>query len=148
MGDLSDEREILQLVNRFTNSFDLKAWKDMKECLADTLYVDYSALRGSSPETMGKERFVDLRRAALESLLTHHLAANHDISVEGVRGCARVSMVIFRKNRDGEVLNTHCFYVFEVNKEKGPWRINAITQQVFWNDGNPSIHEGILKVRS
>jgi hypothetical protein len=62
-----------QLVARFANCFDLKDWDGLCRCLADELYTDYSDLRGTPPETMSKERFVELRQIAPHDLQTHHL---------------------------------------------------------------------------
>ena len=60
-----DEGQIRQLIARFANSFDLKAWDALRECLAES---------------------VELRRRALDSLKTHHLAGYPEITVEGARG--------------------------------------------------------------
>jgi hypothetical protein len=93
-----DEGQIRQLIARFANSFDLKAWDALRACLAEPLRTDYSDLRGSKPEIVSRERFVELRRRALDSLNTHHLAANPEITVEGARGRCRTSMVIWRRD--------------------------------------------------
>src|SRR5215471_5995029 len=54
---------IQQLVARFANSFDVKDWLALAECLAEELHTDYSDLRGTPPETMSRSRFVELRRS-------------------------------------------------------------------------------------
>jgi hypothetical protein len=145
MLDKSDESLVHQLLNRFSNSFDLKAWDTLRNCLADSLHTDYSELRGTPPETMTGDRFVELRRVFLNSLKTHHLNGNHEITITGNQGSARVSTIIFRKDESGEVLNTHCLYFFGLSKTSGSWLITSITQKVFWNDGNTKIHQGIEK---
>src|SRR6476659_9612870 len=53
------------------------------ECLADTVHTDYSDLRGTPPETMSRDQFVQLRRSALQELQTHHLAGNLEIELTG-----------------------------------------------------------------
>jgi len=62
-----DEGQIRQLIARFANSFDLKAWDALRECLAESLRTDYSDLRGSKPEidrAPGRGKSSTLRRAA------------------------------------------------------------------------------------
>ncbi len=142
MTDLIQAFAIQQLLNRFANSFDLKEWDALGDCLADTVFTDYSALRGTPPETITRERFVALRREALDALGTHHLAGNHEISIKGDEADARLSMLIYRKRPDGEVLDTHCLYQFQLALVAGAWRITGITQKVLWNDGNAAIHVG------
>ena len=145
MVDLLDEFSIVRLVARFANCFDLKAWDELGECLCERLDTDYSDLRGTPPEILTRERFIDLRRLALQELKTHHLAGNVDVSVRGDTGSATVSMVIFRQNADGQVLNTHCVYALGVAKEHGTWRISSIVQKVLWSDGDKMIHRGIAR---
>jgi hypothetical protein len=144
MTDLIKEFAIRQLVSRFANSFDLKDWEALKSCLTESLYTDYSSLRGTPPETMTRDRFVELRRSALDALRTHHLLGNLETELSGAGGAARVSAVIFRKSASGEVLNTHCIYELEVVHAAGTWRISSIIQRVLWSDGNPEIHRGVL----
>jgi len=69
-----DEGEIRRLIARFANAFDLKAWDALEACLADSLATDYSDLRGTAPEVMSRQRFVETRRTALDQLQTHHLS--------------------------------------------------------------------------
>lgn len=145
MLDRSDEYLVYQLLSRFSNSFDLKAWDTLRSCLADSLHTDYSALRGTPPETMTGDRFVELRQRSLEHLKTHHLSGNQEITIDGDQGSARVSTVIFRKDESGEVFNTHCLYLFGLSKTSGSWLITSIVQNVFWSDGNTKIHQGIEK---
>lgn len=133
-----------QLVARYANSFDLKDWTGLGECLADTLYTDYSDLRGTPPETMSREAFVALRRSALHDLQTHHLSGNLEVRLDGKSARLKVSMVIYRRNEAGETLNTHCLYDFGVEHGDGGWVINSITQKVFMSDGQRTVHKGIV----
>ncbi len=142
-NEAADKSAITQLVARFANSFDLKNWDRLGECLADRVDTDYSDLRGTPPETLTRERFVELRRAALQDLDTHHLAGNIEVALRGNTGSATASMVIFRRSDDGQMLNTHCVYTLGLAKEHGTWRIRSIVQKVLWSDGDKSIHRGI-----
>ena len=144
MTNFLDVHAVQQLVAQFANSFDLKAWNDLAACLAGDLYTDYSDLRGTPPETMSRERFIDLRRAALENLKTHHLAGNVEVQVEGDRGEAKVSMVIFRRGAGGELFDTHCLYTLGVEKLDQRWLICSIVQKVLWSDGQQDVHLGVI----
>ena len=139
---MSDIHAIERLIARFANSFDLKAWDELSACLASALDTDYSDLRGTPPETISRERFVESRRAALANLATHHLSGNIEIQLIGSQGTANASMAIFRRNPEGKAFNTHCLYTFGVRKTDRGWVICSIVQKVLWNDGEAAIHRG------
>ena len=145
MPDLSTTFALQELVARFANSFDLKEWDRLGQCLADTLYADYSDLRGTPPETMSRDKFVQLRRSALQELQTHHLAGNLEIDLTEGSANLKVSMVICRRNQAGEMLNTHCLYFLGAEQGEGGWRINSIRQRVLMSDGQAGVHKGIVK---
>jgi len=145
MSTLSDHEKICALANRFANSFDLKDWNALEECLSDSLLADYSDLRGTPPEVISKQRFVELRRTALDAMATHHLMGNHEILVDGDTASAIVSCAIFRRNTSGERLDTHCIYFFKAARDAGIWKISAIKQKLLLNDGDTSIHAGIVR---
>jgi hypothetical protein len=134
-----------QLVARFANCFDLKDWDGLCRCLADELYTDYSDLRGTPPESMSKERFVELRRIALHDLQTHHLTGNLEIEADEAKAKLKVSMAIYRRNQAGEILNTHCIYFLEAEQAKNGWVISSLVQKVFISNGQTEIHKGVLK---
>jgi SnoaL-like domain len=135
--------ELQNLVGRFANSFDLKEWDRLGECLADNLYTDYHELRGTPPETLSRERFVELRRAALQGLQTQHLSGNLEIELDGGTAHMKVSMLIYRRNEAGEVFDTRCLYVLRAVRAERGWCIDSITQKVLGNEGNAGIHKGI-----
>jgi hypothetical protein len=134
-----------QLVARFGNCFDTKDWAGLGHCLKADIHTDYSDLRGTPPERMSSLRFVELRRTALHDLQTHHLSGNVEINVSNTSGEVKTSTVIYRRNTTGEILNTHCMYVFGVERVQNEWLISSIVQKVFIRDGQKTIHKGILK---
>jgi SnoaL-like domain len=141
---LTDEYAVRRLLAKFANSFDVKAWDDLGECLADSLYTDYSDLRGTPPESLSRVEFIGRRRAALEHLKTHHLVGNVEVYINGTSATARVSAMIFRRDQGGEVFNSHCLYLLGLQSRNQEWQICSIVQRVFWSEGNPSIHSGAV----
>lgn len=145
MHDVVIVLELQALVSRFANSFDLKDWKRLGECLSESLYTDYRDLRGTAPEIISRDEFVRLRELALRDLDTHHLSGNVEVDVAGDRAQLKVSMLINRRSQGGETLATHCLYFLGAELQDGVWRICSIRQKVFINDGNVGIHKGIVR---
>ncbi|WP_455385230.1 nuclear transport factor 2 family protein [Acidihalobacter prosperus] len=143
MSEVDDKLAIHELLASYANSFDRKAWDELGACLSDTLHTDYSQLRKTPAETISRERFVELRRDALDRLDTHHLLSNVQVRLNGRRGEATASMAIFRKNAQGERFDTHCLYLFGVRKHGPSWLIHSIVQKVLWNEGSDSVHSGV-----
>lgn len=139
---LEDKALIQQLVARFANSFDLKDWPGLEACFTESIYTDYSDLRGTPPETITASEYTRLRREALDHLKLHHLVSNYEIDLSDANtATCRASMVVWRKS-DEEDFTSHCVYTFQLTRSNN-WKINGITQKVLWNEGSSTIHKGV-----
>jgi hypothetical protein len=138
--NIEDTFKIQELIPRFANSFDTKDWDILKDCLADSVYTDYTDLRGTPPETISAAAYVKSRQESLQHLTTHHLSGNYEIQyADTLQATCRASMIIWRKSGDAQ-FTTHCVYMFRLKKINSEWKIAGITQKVLWNEGNPAIH--------
>jgi hypothetical protein len=141
---MEDEIKIQQVVHRFSNAFDLKDWPALESCFAPKIRTDYSDLRGAPPETIEAKQYVASRQESLKNLKTHHLCGNHEIEINGNGAVCKTSMIIYRLDEaKQESFTTHAYYIFAFEKINAVWRISGITQKIFWNEGNPSIHKGV-----
>lgn len=139
---VEDRIKIQEVIARFANSFDIKDWSGLESCFTESLYADYSDLRGTAPEMIKASDYVANRREALDHLKLHHLVSNYEINLFSTeRATCRASMIVWRKS-DVEEFTSHCVYEFQLTKQEADWRISGITQKVLWNDGTPSIHAG------
>ena len=134
---------IQQVIARFATSFDLKDWNGLQACFTESIYTDYSDLRGTPPQTISAVDYVKSRRESLDQLKLHHLVSNYEIDFPdtGIATC-RASMVVWRKSETEEFI-THCVYTFQLVQQSGEWKITGVTQKVLWNDGKTSIHSGV-----
>jgi len=82
-----DAGQIRQLIARFANAFDLKAWDAPRNCRYD----------------------VERRTASRPTIWP----CNPESTVEGARGRCRTSMVVWRRDERG-AFDTHCLYFLEV----------------------------------
>ena len=134
--------KIQQLIARFANSFDAKDWSGLQACFTESLFTDYSDLRGTPPQNVTAADYVRQRRESLDHLKLHHLVSNYEVDfTDSNTASCRASMVIWRKSDEEEFIS-HCVYIFQVVKQGDDWKISGITQKVLWNEGTSSIHKG------
>ena len=137
-----DILEIQKIIARFATSFDMKDWSGLEACLTESLYADYSDLRGTPPQTISAREYVQKRIDSLDHLKLHHLVGNYEVDLNDLNSAnCRVSMIVWR-NSDEEDFTSHCVYIFQLQKQEFGWKISGITQKVLWNDGKSSIHKG------
>jgi hypothetical protein len=134
--------EIQKVIARFANSFDMKDWNGLESCFTESLYTDYSDLRGTPPQTVSAKDYVQKRIDSLNHLKLHHLVSNYEMDFSDSNSATcRASMVVWRKS-DEEEFTSHCVYIFQLTKRDSDWKISGITQKVLWNEGTSSIHKG------
>lgn len=140
--DTDDRFRIQEVIGRFANSFDVKDWNALEACFTETLYTDYSDLRGTPPQNISAAEYTKQRRESLNHLKLHHLVSNYEIEFNGSNNATcRASMLVWRKS-DEEEFRSHCVYTFQLQKFDTEWKISGITQKVLWNEGTSSIHQG------
>jgi hypothetical protein len=141
---LVDRARVVDCVVRFANAFDSKHWDELRACLDETLWTDYSQFRGETPERVAADAYVAARRMALADLGTLHFVTNHDVRVDGDVACCRSAYRISRidpKRAPGEDrLDTAGTYEHGLVRRDDGWRIDRIRQTVVLLEGNREIH--------
>ena len=139
---VDDRLKIQGVIARFANSFDVKDWNGLEACFTESLYTDYSDLRGTPPQTISANEYVRARCESLDPLKLHHLVSNYEIDLtDSDHATCRASMVVWRRSNEEE-FTSHCVYIFQLMKQDSDWKISGITQKILWNDGTSSIHQG------
>ena len=136
---------IIKLLSKFANSFDLKDWQTLESTIADTIECDYQDLRGES-ETYSKSEYVSLRKQALGHLKTQHLFANLEITIDAEYAVCQLNAIIYRQDNAGKQFNSHAVYRFHlIQLQSNEWKIEKIKQSILWNEGDSSIHPGVVR---
>ena len=145
----SVKKEVVDLLEAFCKSFDEKDWKGMKNCLTDSIYVDYSSFRGKLPSFQTSEEYVALRKQGLQQLETIHINYNYLIEVfDNENSICICDFIIKRFTRDKkDYFHSYGNYVYCLKRVGSKWKISSIKQAVDKNEGNPEIH-GALKEKS
>ncbi|NJC95056.1 MAG: nuclear transport factor 2 family protein [Anaerolineae bacterium] len=137
-----DTLEIQKIIACFATSFDMKDWNGLEACFTESIYTDYSDLRGTPPQTVTAREYVQKRIDSLDQLKLHHLVSNYEVDItDSNSATCRASMVVWRKSEE-EDFTSHCIYIFQLTKLDDNWKISGITQKVLWNEGTSSIHKG------
>lgn len=142
---LVDRQAIVDTIVRYAQALDAKDWSGARACFTDEIETDYTDLRGTGPQRVRAETFVDLRRQALARLQTHHLSTNHLVTLDGDRARCVSAMLIHRLDpaRSGDnTFDTLAHYTHALARTPQGWRITGVKQVVAWNRGNPAIHAG------
>ena len=140
--DIQDQFQIQQVIARFANSFDIKDWSGLEACFTESLFTDYSDLRGTPPQNVSAAEYARSRRESLDHLKLHHLVSNYEIdSSDSETATCRASMIVWRRSEQEE-FTSHCFYIFQLTRIDSDWKISGITQKILWNEGTSSVHTG------
>jgi hypothetical protein len=136
---LLDEREILQLVNRYCRALDTKDWL----LLDDVFVVDATAdLAGPSP-LVGIEAIRARIRVALEHLdVSQHLVGTHEVSVDGdlaSHRCYLQAQHVRREASGGINYIVGGRYEDRLARTDVGWRIVHRTLVVMWTEGNIAV---------
>lgn len=145
LRDLTDRQAIVDTVVRYAVALDAKDWAAARACFADEVIADYGDLRGTASERLRADDFIALRRAALAHLTTHHLSANHLVTLAGDTAECTSAMVIHRLDPGraaDNAFDTLAHYTHTLARTPAGWRITAVHQAIAWNRGNAEIHAG------
>lgn len=138
---IEDRFKIQEVIARFANSFDIKDWNGLEACFTESLFTDYSDLRGTPPQNISAHEYAVSRRESLDHLKLHHLVSNYEINfTDASTATCLASMMVWRQS-DEEEFASHCFYTFQLTKLGLDWKISGITQKVLWNEGTSSLHK-------
>jgi len=142
---LADRFAIEELLFRFAASFDEKSWEAMRDCLDETLYVDYSGLR-EIKGLVASGDYVAQRTAALEGLVMQHDLSNLRIQAEEDGKAVVLCNFTIRRfpaSNVDDFFHSYGRYRFTVVQRPDGWRIAGIVQAITRNRGNPRLHAGL-----
>lgn len=143
---LKDRADITDTVLRFFYAIDTQNWRLLRSCLADTLDVDYTDLRGEPRQLVFADDFIASRSKDWLGLRTQHISTNHLVTISQGSEIAECSscFLIHRINPnltgDARQFDSAGHYVHKLIQTPGSWLINSIKQTVLWSRGNPQVY--------
>jgi hypothetical protein len=146
MDPTAHKLAIHDLLTRFFQAFDDKAWPALRECLCDEVFADYSSFREVQAAMIPADTYVEQRRIALQALDMQHNFLNLRVELDPAADAAtaRCNYIVhrFHPSLDGDDRHFHSYghYFFAFVNVTGRWRISRITQSLLRNRGDREIH--------
>ena len=75
--NIENKLDIQELIAHFANSFDVKDWSGLQACLTESLFTDYSDLRGTPPAAITAREYVRQRRESLNLRTSNDRGPQH-----------------------------------------------------------------------
>ena len=136
---LLDRAEITDVVHRYATGLDTHDWPLLRSIFTDEIDVDMSSI-GMRPGRVNADAWVESARVLFAGFdATQHLSANHVHDIRGDEATCTSYMRAehFVLNNEGENYYTMGgYYVDELIRTPGGWKIRGLTLNVTWNRGN------------
>lgn len=140
---MSARDDIAQLVSDLGLLVDARDWAALQALFTDAVDVDYTSLDGGEPQRVPPADLVSGWKQMLEPLAaTHHLIANHSVTVEGDGATVATNVTATHVPHDGEHWVVGGRYDARARSVDGRWRIAGLTLTVKWQTGSQDITGG------
>lgn len=134
---LLDRSQIIDVLNRYAVSIDLRNWEDFADCFAETVEMSLPALGG--PLSLSRADATSMARAIFSGVVaTQHLSANHQVTVDGGEATARSTLNATHYLGDDLEQPTQRevgYYEWHLVRSDG-WRIDRVSMTISWVEGN------------
>ena len=136
-----EKEAIISALQKFAHSFDNKDWKQMKTCLHNEIWIDYSSFRNTKPTFISRAKYIYQRKIGLKNLRTKHLLKNFRIQRnQGQVNCSCHFVIKRFKGETNAYYHSYGAYNFNLTLFDGRWKITKIVQTISRNEGDESIH--------
>lgn len=141
---LADKLAIIELINRFGISIDLRDWRSFRNLFAERVDFDYSSI----DEVAGILQADDIANTARQDLggfqMTQHVITNHLIEINNdTATCnAHVRAMHFLPATDKEsLLEIGGYYDAELIRTDTDWKIESWKFTILWSRGDLELFE-------
>ena len=144
LQQLTDEADIIKLINLFYFSVDLRDYKMMRNCLTDEIEFDYTALFETQMPPTADELVENVRLNHRGLRGTQHITTNHLVTLEGNTAKCRVNFQaqhFFPNDRGNSLWTLGGRYFYSLIRIQEEWKIFGCIVEVIWTDGNLQIFD-------
>lgn len=145
LQEISDRLEIQDVVHQLVRGFDHRDWPTVERRLADTVFLDYTAMLGGEAQTLSAAEQTQFFRDQLDPLdATMHAATTLLVDLDGDDATASVNILTWLRREaapDGPMWSNGAAGEIRLTRTAGCWRITGITVRPTWADGNRGVLE-------
>ncbi len=80
---LHDRLAVIDRATQYARNLDRQDWAGFRACFTDQLETDFSDFTGEPARTAPADEFVAFDQRILAGVITQHLIANHEVSING-----------------------------------------------------------------
>jgi hypothetical protein len=137
---LSDQMEIMRIVDEIDNAVDAKDWEKCRDYFTDEIYADFTSLAGGSPGNMPADDLVGAWSTNLYAdKLSHHMRSNHRITIDGNRAevfSKGYALNILRRPTGSDLWEVWGNYTHTLERTDDGWKCSGMTFVVTHGRGN------------
>src|SRR5262245_44182054 len=139
MSLLSDDA-VRSVITRLLHAIDARQWSALTPLFTDDVTTDYTSLLGGEALWQRADTLIDSWRRLLAPLdATQHLLGPIDVRVQGeiaVAECHVRAYHVAEGAAGGKEWMVSGHYVFDLQNDKGGWKVAKLTLQTFYQTGN------------
>jgi SnoaL-like domain len=150
-GLLRDRAEISEMPARMAWGLDHCEWSGMVELFTEEVRVDYTSLNGGEPMMVPRKDLIEKWRGNREGLAaTQHMVSNQLVDVTGDTAVVTAMFQathVLPNPYGGPTWTLGGRYTYGLIRQPEGWRINSITMNIMWAEGNRHIRDLALESR-
>ena len=138
---LKDRLAITDVVNSVGTLADLGEYSQLEQLFTEEVTVDYTSLFPGEVQNIPREQLMTQWQSVLPGFdATQHMITNHQITVDGNEAKAIAYVRATHKLGD-EMWVVGGYYVDELVKVDGVWKLKAIQYNALYEEGNRALIE-------
>ena len=144
--DHMQSEEVKSTLITMINAIDTKQWERAASQFVDDVFVDYSSLSGQPGAITPAAALVDGWKSLLNSVQTHHLLSNFDITLNNNE--AEVFSHVYASHQADSIgyWDAYGQYHHKLRKVDGNWKITSMTLLMHGQKGNLNFIQEVLKM--
>jgi len=140
--ELWAKSQIERVMTDLGRALDQQDWALYRQCLADTIDVDFERTLGFKEIRIDADTWVELVRNLIGHVRTHHSFSNYAIDLDGDQARANIQLVArhWRSTDYGaSEFNQYGWYENRFVREEGKWKLRRLLHTHRWTSGNGAL---------
>jgi hypothetical protein len=145
LNSIMQTHSVIDAINGVFINTDERRWDGVKASFADHVMLDYTSMAGGQPATLTPQQIADAWTTLLPGFqYTHHQIGNYVVHENGNTAtvfCYGTATHYLPNDSGQNVWTVVGTYDFHLTKQDAIWKVDAMTFQLKYQDGNLSLPE-------